>query len=115
MGTDISLSNVKQVVTDRIKAQFAELIPEDAWKAIIDQATTDFLKVDLPKMIKDELAAQLKERVKSALASQWDGDTGKQIAGEVVATTIKEHGHLIVNAMIGSFVQQLADQLRFQR
>lgn len=113
-GTDLAISSVKQLVTDRIKAQFAELIPEDAWKAVVEQATAEFLRVDLPKLIKDELATTLRERVKAELSDAWDPNTGSRVAGEVVATVIKEHSHVIVNAMVGNFVQEIVNAARYR-
>lgn len=111
MGTEVQLGNIKQVVTDRIKAQFAELIPEDAWKSIIDSAVAQFMRDDLPKLIIAELLVHAKAELGR---TQWDSTTGRQIASEAVAKACQENASVLMSAAISQIVQNIVDAARYR-
>jgi negative regulator of sigma E activity len=59
-------------VKERIKTIVGELIPEDVYNGIVSLAIQDFMKVDLPKLVKEELTIKYKELIKEEFTKpEW--------------------------------------------
>ncbi len=113
----LALSDIKQRVTDTIKARFAELIPDDEWAALIDQQVKLFLEQDLPDIVKDELRQEFKHMAKAKLAKlewqeQWTNDG--TIASEAVTRLVQENADTIFASFVSNMVQACVNQMRQQ-
>jgi len=52
-------------VKERMKEIVADLIPDDKWESIVSSTVLEFEKVDLPKLVKDELTEKYKLLIQS--------------------------------------------------
>ena len=101
MGNEIALSDIRQRLTDQIKSQFAELIPQDQWEGLIEMHTTEFMKVDFPKIVKECLTEKLRSIIKEEFSeprwqNHWNGYY--DAPGEAVRKIVRENSDVIVES-----------------
>lgn len=91
-------------VKERIRIIVGELIPEDVYNSIVADSVQNFMKVDLPKLVKDELTEKYKALIKEEFEQpKWQqrwSNAGSQ-ASEKVREIIIEAGPSILAGMIG--------------
>ena len=112
---EIALSDIKQRLADQIKGQFAAMIPDEEWEALIERETNEFMKVQFPKLVQEELTTKLKEVILKEFngprwADHWNGYYNAP--GEAVTKLIREHSDVIVETLVGGMVNSAVQQMR---
>lgn len=115
------MSDFAAKVKEKVKRDFAGMIPEDAWDRLVEDAVQSFIKDDLEKLVKEELRTECAARLKKFFETpewtdQWDSVRGgnARLASERVRELMKEHTTDIVNAVMGSAYQSVINDLRNQ-
>jgi hypothetical protein len=114
MSTEIApLASVQEQIKNKIKGEFANLIPDEMWAQMVQSVVAEFTadqphrdyngRVDnskpvtpspMKKLIRDEIDAMAKAKLKAEIdklgASTWDG-YGKQVASQAVSKLIDDH------------------------
>lgn len=95
-------------VRDRMKEVIGDLIPDDAWKSMVDKTISDFIRDDLPKLVKAEMTAQMQTAIRKELdgsewLTQWSG--GNHLASPMMAEVLKQTAPEMVAALFGSIAQ----------
>lgn len=49
-----TMASVQEKVKDRIQTAFLDLIPPEMWDQMVSQHINDFVKTDLPRLVKEE-------------------------------------------------------------
>ena len=123
----------RERVEEKIKAEFMELLPDEMFRAMVQETIDRFTR---PKPVKDYngrvtrhdpseferivlevYEERLREAVKAELASEkWVGhwDNGRQQASEAVSDLIVEHSGEILAGMLGSAIQEVVQQLQYR-
>ena len=120
------VNNLRDKISERIREQFVELIPDEHWKALVDAEIKRFTERDrdynrkeipsaLERLIQDALAEQFREHIKTELAKpeyqkQWG--EGEYSAGEFVSVFLQKHADSLIKSVFGNVVQQAVDKLR---
>lgn len=123
-------AKLMDAVRDRIKAEFVSLIPEDAWKKLVDAEVKKFFETTADngysqnrtfpspfgKIVWEELDKETRVRVKALLessewAEEWDGQGGRR-ASETVKKLITEKSGEILTNVIGGAIQQTIEAMR---
>lgn len=121
-------STVRDAVTDRIKASFLELIPEEAWKGLVATEITAFtedrrhphssqvIEAPLKKLIREELDRRFRARIKEELdkpeyALLYDAQ-GQQQPGDAVKAIVEAMAPALVNALFAGVVDQAMWKLK---
>ena len=115
MGTDIALSDIRQRLTDQIKAQFADLIPQEEWEGLIERETAGFIEKELPRIVRDCLGTKLREVIKAEFDgprwnSHWDGYY--QAPSDAIRKLIREHSDTIVEALVSQLVAGAVESMK---
>lgn len=87
MSTELATPDIRQVITDRIKATFVSLIPDDQWEKLVSSQINAFSNAsrdhygnqkpaELNELIRAELKSLFLNRLKEELAKPeyWSGD-----------------------------------------
>jgi hypothetical protein len=101
---------IEQRVKEKIKTIIGEIIPEETWDKVAREATQSFLKEDLPKQVKAELAARYKTIIQEELnrpewQPQWEG--ARAGTSEMVEEIIKKSAGDVLVSLFGGAVQQI--------
>jgi hypothetical protein len=129
MASEIAtVVNIQETITQRIRASFVELLPEEAFAKIvadeIKRFTTDkeqfydnrnLQPSPLRQLIRAELQNRFKESLKIELSKPeytpvW-GNAGQE-PGEVVKRIILESGAELWRAAVGNVVQEMVNRMR---
>ena len=102
-------------VKERMKEIVADLIPDDKWESIVSSTVLEFEKVDLPKLVKDELTEKYKLLIQSEFQKpewqqKWNGNF--PAASEMVQKLLIEAAPQILANMIGGVSQQVMYDLQ---
>jgi hypothetical protein len=111
-------ATLEQNVKERIKGVIGELIPEEMWDRLVRDNVEEFKKVDLPKLVKTDLAERYKKAIDAEFSkpewqTQW-GNAGQEGASEMVKKIMVESASDVLAGMVGSIVQQMLYNLRSQ-
>jgi len=139
MTTEVSteVKSVKELVSDKIKAEFLNLIPKDQWDKMVSTEIDLFLEQkkghyhnDPPKPseLQQLINAERKKQALTAVAdvllsSEWKShmvEQGKLVAGEAVKKLVEDHASqmiasffaTIVSSHISNFAYTLQQQAR---
>lgn len=117
MSNISTLQTLQERVTERIRASFVDLIPQEMWDQMVKTQIDAYMQTELPKLVKAELEAHLRAIVKAELqkpewAEQWNGGA-KSVAGDMVRAIVKENADQIVSAFFGSMVQTVVQDVRY--
>jgi hypothetical protein len=112
-------------VADTVRGQFAALIPDDQWLAMVKKYTTDFIggnvtdgKPSLKGMVIAELQAETKKKLGEFFASpewssHWDAKSNNgNVAGEKARQFVLENLSMIVTDLLSGAVQRGIDTFR---
>lgn len=123
-------SSLKDKVREKIKEQFADLIPDDLWDKLVESELKWFISEPerygsyssvservspLKEMIRKELQNMVSAKIKETLddpkwSSKWvDGHT---VVSEAIKEVVTKHATEIVAQVFGSSVQTLVDRIR---
>lgn len=87
--------HLKNLVTEKIRASFVELIPQEHWDSIVAKEVQNFIDRDLPQAVKKELMAMvtdyLKDELKSATWPSRFGVNGKSTASEILKKIVVDN------------------------
>ena len=119
----INIESLKDKVSDKIRASFVDLIPEDAWKAMVEKEIKRFITPPKPAyddknplsplegLIREELksifGAIIKEEFKRPeYVNQWhqNGKSGNDFVKDI----IKDNMPQIIQAVVGSMMNDIA-------
>lgn len=104
-------------VKQRMKAMVADLLPEDRWNDLVASTITSFEKVELPKLIREELAQQYRaalaqEFAKPEWQARWSSVGGAE-ASPIVQKMLVEAAPLVLASMMGGAAQAVVSQLQY--
>lgn len=124
MSTEIApLQSVQDNIKNKIKAEFANLIPDEMWgamvKSVIAEFTTDqirdqyghsnFKASPMKQMIRAEIETLAKDALKQELdrlsAGSW-GVYGEKVAAEAIKKMIADNFPAILASIQAGFVEQ---------
>ncbi len=115
-NTDVSLEiTLRDKISDRIRSSFVELIPEEAWKAMVQKEINKFMLEGLPKLIREELRERLSKVLKEELekpeyCGYWVGNGERP--SEAVMEITKQLTPDFITAMWGSVIQKCVEEIR---
>ena len=109
-----TMDDLKTKITDRVKSSFVELIPEEAWRAMvgkeIERFTTEYREHNTDKpsslqaLIREELTSRLKTQIKEELGKanyqKFEG-----MAPEFIKEVIKEAAPALIESLFNRAVQ----------
>ena len=110
-------ATLEQNVKERVKAVIGELIPDELWDKLVRDNIEEFKKVDLPRLVKTELAEKYKVIIQDELnkpewQSRWDD--GQEASSEMVHQLIVKAAPEVLAGMIGLSIQNMMYNLRSQ-
>lgn len=117
VSTDVKSLN--DIVRDKVKETFVNLIPEDQWNELVKKCTDDFVKKELESVIKEELKKKMREKVSEELssvvyASRWEN--GRQIPSQLIEmitkTLVPDIVTALMSGIVNEAVMQTANNLR---
>lgn len=125
MSTELAANaSIADRVTERIRASFIDLIPEDAFKKMVEREIERFQThhggaqnaTPLQQMIQEELRKRFYAAMTELLASDeyahmWDGN--RQRAGNAVQQLVKELVPDLVQGMFEGIVQNAVSTLKY--
>lgn len=117
MANEIStMTTIQQKVSERLRASFVELIPDEVWDKMVADELTKFTKDDLPKLVhlaaKDRLMELLKvEFCRPEWLERW-GWNNAQSPSAMVSTILKELAPDLVAALFSNVAQSAVMQIR---
>jgi hypothetical protein len=112
-------ADFQKAVTDKIKGEFAAMVPDDQWKGLVKKHVDDFLngkgEGTLNGIVTKQLAVKAEEMLKLYFAGsdwsfQWDG--AKNVASDKIRTLILENIPLIVTALISDAAQNVFSDIQ---
>lgn len=125
MNTD----TIKDKIRERIQKEFVELIPEEAWKALVEGEIKWFMTdttsgsyhhngpSPLRDMVRRELENRFREDVRNQLTAMpmgsWDTD-GKMEASEAVKDLVKGIAPELWELAVGVVVQKAIEGFKIQ-
>lgn len=112
------MSDFAAKVKEKIKRDFAGMIPDDAWDKLVTDAVATFIKNELGGLVRAELTEEVKGRLRAMFQEegwrqQWDG-RGKETAGEKVKELIRENIPLIVETALQGAMQNVVNDLHYR-
>jgi len=107
----------RDVIKDKIKGQFASLIPEESWNELITVELNRFLKDDLPRLVNELAREEVKKILQTEMQKpEWQENwttSGKTMASDAVEALIKRIAPDILTGMFGGLVQQMVDSIKY--
>lgn len=103
-------------LADMIKGTLAELIPEEAYQAIVAQETKKFLNDTLPKLVQEELTRLAREQIRDELKKPeyhetlWNGRYSRP--GEVVQEMTRQLAPDMVSALFEQLIVMSISRMR---
>lgn len=118
MGELTVINDFAAKVREKVKRDFAGMIPDDAWDKLVQDAVTSFIKDDLKNVVVGELTTEIKKRLQeffhgSEWTEQWNAN-GTKTASDKVKEIVRENVPGIVEAAIGMTMQALVNDLRYR-
>lgn len=115
-------------VSARIRETFVSLIPEEAWKALVQKEINVFFQEysdrssstyrntsDFQKLVFAEIEVRTKETIKKVIDEYIEGGNWvgcERIAGERIKNMIVENSGTILASVIGRHIDDFLQQLR---
>lgn len=123
MNTTVSteVKSLNDVVRDKVKETFVNMIPDDQWNTMVQKCVDSFVEKDLPELIKEILKEKLKvetaDKIAQELGSQQYDRLGRPKPSALVETIMKTMTADVVNELIGSImmsaVQRVQQNIRY--
>ena len=104
------LQSFEARVKEKLKEQIADLIPSEKLDEIVRATVAEYTRVDLPALIKAELAARYKEEIKAEFAKpEWQPTwvNGQQSAGTALQQLLIEAAPLVLASMMAGVSQSV--------
>lgn len=117
-----TLSGFADKVKEKIKKDFAGMIPDEAWDQLVKDAVQSFIKNDLQALVKAELTVELKKRMAAHFCSpQWEGEwdsnanggNGAKKASEEMSKILAANIPAVIEALLGNAMQSVKEQIRY--
>jgi len=121
MAQELSIVNDFQAkLKEKIKKDFAGMIPEEAWDKLVHDQVTEFIQKDLGGLVKEELGKEVRKQLQIYFDSaewkgEWAGDAVgiyHERASVKAKELIRENIPFIVEAMMGQSVQMAIQAMR---
>ena len=105
-------------VKEKIDVAISDLLPPEELAELVKQQVAHFRREHLPKLVQEEIRAQLqaairKELEKPEYGATWDS-YGNAGAGEAVKKLLVGAAPMILEGLIGGVVATLVNQLKYQ-
>ena len=105
-------------VQAKINESIGELLPPEDIKRLVDAQIAEFQRVDLPKLVKAEIEAKMRQQIKDEIDSpafnqQWEGNGFG--AADLVKKIMVESADEIFAAMFSSMAQMVVNNMRNAR
>jgi len=133
MGTEVEKfepTSLKDVIAEKIRVQFAELIPTDEWERLVAKEIENFTDIkergynnnrekysDIQMLIREALKEQAKVALKKTLEStdwqQRQDEDGQYMASEAVTKMVTKHASQMVGQILGEVVQNAVHQIKY--
>lgn len=117
MVNDVSteVKSLNDKVKEKIKAAFVDLIPEDQWNSLVDATSKEFMNVELPKIVREELDKKLREEVVGLLQGKdwlekWNGS--EYVASDMLGKIIRDSAPQMVEALFSKIVADAVNIVR---
>lgn len=131
--TTVNTIDLAAKVQERVRGALVDLIPEDAWKAMIQREITLWMngqtgrgshgyggyeptiEPGIRRIVRAELETMFKARVSELLASpEWAGtwEEGKKTVGSEIAKLITENAPEILSAMLKQSIAQVVSNMQ---
>lgn len=122
------VKSLKDIVSEKIRQQFASLIPDDTWNKMVGDEIDTFMNgkpargyesavdSEFKKMIQAEIKRLGAEAIKTELAKpEWQTKyiDGKSMASEAVTKLIVDNANTIVAGLLSSMVQGIVSQVLY--
>lgn len=117
------MSDFADRVKEKIKRDFAGMIPDDTWDKLVKDAVDSFIKTDLQTVVKAELTVEVKKRLDEIFYSadwqaKWDcnanGGNGAMLGSDAVNKILADNIPLVIQSLLGSSMQYVAEQIRYR-
>lgn len=110
------MASIQEKVKERIQATFVDLIPQEMWEGMVQQHLDEFVKQQLPRIIKEAAEARLKEQLKLELNKpEWNSfiyDTMGNRPSEMVLEIVKQAAPELVANFFGRMTQNVVMEIR---
>lgn len=119
-------SVVMQGVKDKIKATFVSLVPDNKWDEMIQIEIDNWLKPEqwgdkqsqFSKLVNECMTGMIKDKIKKLLeekyiSSIWENNELKP--NEAIEKIITENAGKIMLSVVGGMVQQVVNNMQYQR
>lgn len=113
-------------VKARIRSEFASLIPDDAWKALVKKSVDGFFErkrgyhgeeaSEFDRLVSNLVHEEVRNRMAKYFQTpewtvNWDSEQGKKMMSEAVEKIIKDNVGEIVARTLGSAIQSVVTQM----
>jgi len=110
------MQSLQEKMQSHIREKFAEIVPEEVWKGLTDKVISEYVENQLPKMVKEEMAAMATAKIKAMLSSPefeqtWDGFKGYQSEG--MKKLLIEVAPEMFAQIFKNMAQQIAQNMRY--
>lgn len=116
--TKFDPNSFKDIITGKIRAQFAELIPEEVWKAMVEKELASFTEYQLQKLIQAELTKYAQEQIlqylNSELTNTYCHEQKKVCGSKVLEELVTKHASAIFTQIFTDASQSLLHRITSQ-
>lgn len=110
------MQSLQEKMQQHIRDKFAELVPEEVWKGLSDKVISDYMTVDLPKLINGELEILCRERIKATLktpefSDKWDSNN--QLSSEGMKGLLIQVAPEMFARIFADMAQRIVQQSRY--
>lgn len=120
MSNELSvIGDFAEKVREKVKRDFADMIPDDAWDVLVERATKEFVEKDLKGVVREHLKEQVADRLTEFFGSeewrgQWSEDgSAQQNPGAMTRQLIREALPEVIEAVFGRAAQEFVNNLRY--
>ncbi len=122
-----SPASLQDKVQERIRASFVDLIPEDAWKVMVEREISYFtspsrrgdeLVTPIGLMIQEEIRNRLKEKLKAYLdtviQTEWDEGLQAYVPAAFAKEIAASMGPLLVQQMFSGVIHSAVELMKHE-
>lgn len=101
---------------EKVKDLIGELIPDEAWEAIVEQEVREFKRNTLPDMVRNILREHYAQFIRAELRKpEWAGrysGSGHELASGAIEEMIKAAAPAVLASLVGGAIQTAVDNLQ---
>jgi hypothetical protein len=105
-------------VREKVRQEIGSLLSDDEYNQIVNAVYIQFVRADLPALVKDELVSHFRAQVKAELdkpefTAGYDCQTGKTTPSEAIKALIIEVAPQAFASMFGGLLQDAVQRMRY--